>query len=170
MRSLPREFVRSDGKPFKVAGRIMKPEHNRDGHLRVTLANRGVLTRKFVHVLMLETFIGPRPEGAVSCHWNDIGDDNRLENLRWGTRADNGDDSVRNGTAKNTKKTHCPQGHPYNEANTYVKSGSRNGKPCRQCKTCNRESVRRWRESLTDAERNEWHAKRRADYHARKAK
>lgn len=35
------------------------------------------------------------------------------------------------------KKTHCPQGHPYDEANTYVTpSGSR------QCKTCRFERQR----------------------------
>lgn len=169
VRSLPRDFIRSDGKPFKVAGRIMKPERNRDGHMRVTLADRGALTRKFVHVLMLETFIGPRPEDAVSCHWNDIGDDNRIENLRWGTRADNGDDMVRNGNGLNSRKTHCPQGHAYAPDNTYVKSGSRNGKPSRCCMTCNRESQRARRAAMTDVERDAWHAKRRADYHAGKA-
>lgn len=169
VRSIPREFIRSNGKPFKLNGRTLKPERNKDGHMRVALANRGNITRKFVHVIMLETFIGPRPEGAVSCHWNDIGDDNRLENLRWGTRADNGDDMVRNGNGFNSRKTHCPQGHAYDEENTYIKSGSRNGKPSRSCNTCNRESQRRRRNSMTDAERDEWHAKRRANYRDRRA-
>lgn len=32
--------------------------------------------------------------------------------------------------ARNAAKTHCPQGHPYDEANTYVHRGRRN---CRIC-------------------------------------
>ncbi len=42
-------------------------------------------------------------------------------------------------------KTHCPYGHPYDKANTYV---SPNGK--RECRICRRESNRRWyRKNLT---------------------
>lgn len=41
----------------------------------------------------------------------------------------------------NSAKTHCPQGHPYDEENTYrARDGSR------MCKKCQRESTRRWRE------------------------
>jgi hypothetical protein len=54
------------------------------------------------------------------CHRNDVPDDNRVENLRWDTRSANVLDSVRNGTHGMASKTHCPQGHPYDEANTYV--------------------------------------------------
>ena len=44
-----------------------------------------------------------------------------------------------------TGKTHCPQGHPYDEANTYriVRS---DGHRERHCRTCKRETVRRIRE------------------------
>ena len=38
-------------------------------------------------------------------------------------------------------KTHCPQGHPYDEQNTYVYP---NGRRC--CRTCGRESMGKWRE------------------------
>jgi hypothetical protein len=52
-------------------------------------------------------------------------------------------------------KTHCPQGHPYDEANTYrspPKPGFPNGR--RVCRTCTREAGRRY------DERNPWRAKR----------
>ena len=39
-----------------------------------------------------------------------------------------------------SSKTHCPQGHPYDEANTYYRK-DKNG---RECKTCRREAVRRY--------------------------
>lgn len=37
--------------------------------------------------------------------------------------------------AKNARKTHCPQGHPYSEENTYVNPNSGH----RLCRTCHRE-------------------------------
>jgi len=33
---------------------------------------------------------------------------------------------------RNARKTHCPQGHPYDEANTYIKPGD-GGRMCRIC-------------------------------------
>ncbi len=36
-----------------------------------------------VAALVLETFVGPRPEGHVAQHLNGDPNDNRLENLRW---------------------------------------------------------------------------------------
>jgi hypothetical protein len=36
------------------------------------------------------------------------------------------------------RRTHCPKGHPYDEANTYRWSGNGN----RQCRTCRRERHR----------------------------
>lgn len=45
---------------------------------------------KHVGVWVLETFIGPRPHSAaLCCHRNDERGDNWVENLYWGTRADN---------------------------------------------------------------------------------
>lgn len=52
---------------------------------------------QYVHTLLLEAFVGSRPNGAVGRHRNDIPDDNRLANLEWGTRAENAFDYVRNG-------------------------------------------------------------------------
>jgi len=37
-----------------------------------------------------------------------------------------------------SRKTRCPQGHPYDEANTYRHRGERH------CRTCAREANRRW--------------------------
>ena len=39
----------------------------------------------------------------------------------------------------NAKKTHCSQGHPYDEANTYLVGGGRH----RMCRECNRKKQRR---------------------------
>jgi len=39
------------------------------------------------------------------------------------------------------QKEYCPQGHPYNEENTYVDKKGR-----RSCRVCHRERMRRYRE------------------------
>lgn len=52
----------------------------------------------YVHALVLETFVGPRPDGMECCHWKpapDGGYDNRLMNLRWDTRSANAYDRER---------------------------------------------------------------------------
>lgn len=43
----------------------------------------------YVHHLVAEAFLGPRPEGAMVLHLNDNGFDNRLANLRYGDRDEN---------------------------------------------------------------------------------
>ena len=52
-----------------------------------------------VHRLVLEAFVGECHEHMECCHGNGIRKDARLENLRWGTRAENKHDSVLHGTA-----------------------------------------------------------------------
>lgn len=47
---------------------------------------------------VLETFIGPQPDGMEACHENGIRSDNRLENLRWDTRSANAHDKKQHGT------------------------------------------------------------------------
>ena len=42
-----------------------------------------------LHVLVCTTFHGPRPEGHLCCHKDDDQENNRADNLYWGTREDN---------------------------------------------------------------------------------
>jgi hypothetical protein len=53
-----------------------------------------------MHIAVLETFVGPRPEGMEARHKNDIGTDNRLCNLCWGTSQDNKRDLFKNRIGK----------------------------------------------------------------------
>jgi hypothetical protein len=123
--------------PRRYQGRILKQTKNfqRCGHMHVILSRVGVQTNYKVHVLMLEAFVEPRPPGLEALHTNDIGDDNRIDNLSWGTRSMNMHDAVRNGRNHNANKTKCPAGHEYSEVNTRIQpyNGSR------RCRTCDRE-------------------------------
>lgn len=66
-------------------------------YFRVILSKHDIKTVRFVHHLVLETFIGSRPEGMYALHKNDNQLDNRLENLYWGTSSDNRYDAYTNG-------------------------------------------------------------------------
>jgi hypothetical protein len=57
----------------------------------------GVQRRISIHKIVLETFVGPCPDGMECCHHNDRAADNRLDNIRWGTHQSNMDDRGRNG-------------------------------------------------------------------------
>lgn len=42
----------------------------------------------------------------------------------------------------NSDKTHCPHGHPYDEANTLWSTHKTTGRPFRQCRACHRQRAR----------------------------
>ncbi len=71
----------------------MKFNRRKSGHLTVRLSQN---TRS-VHQLVLESFVGPCPDGMECRHRNDVPADNRLTNLIWGTRPQNISDRIKNG-------------------------------------------------------------------------
>lgn len=131
VRSVDRIVTFKDGRKRLARGRVLRSWSNNLGHQVVGLANR---QRAFIHCLVLEAFVGPRPDGLVACHNNGQSTDNRVENLRWDTYSENNLDLVRHGTHWQVSKTHCPQGHEYTDENTrlYYYRGSR----YRYCRTC----------------------------------
>ena len=140
VRSLDRVVVRSDGSLMTVAGSVLAQQSKpRTEHRWVALSRQSKPSRRDVHQLVLEAFVGPRPDGAVARHLDDKRENNHLANLAWGTQSENGFDSVRNGTHVNANKTHCVRGHAYSDANTLI--GTRaSGGTCRVCATCKRDN------------------------------
>jgi hypothetical protein len=74
-----------------------------NGYRVVKIRRHGQPRRFLAHQLVLTVFVGPCPPGMECRHRNGIRDDNRLENLCWGTRAENGADTARHGTLTGTR-------------------------------------------------------------------
>lgn len=131
VKSLDRRVpVRKDQSITRFApGKVLNPQPDSHGHLRIYLAGR---TRS-VHRLVAEAFI-PNPEGLPNVlHWNDIPDDNRVENLRWGTQQDNIADIVRNGNHFWANRAHCKNGHEFSDENTYTPKSRPGARDCKKC-------------------------------------
>jgi hypothetical protein len=67
----------------------------------------GRVKRTWVYILVLTAFVGPRPKGMYGLHNNDITDDNRISNLRWGSHTENMRDVWRN--HRREKKERLPR-------------------------------------------------------------
>ncbi|MGA0270492.1 MAG: HNH endonuclease signature motif containing protein [Ilumatobacteraceae bacterium] len=78
--------------------RELVPQPNKTGHLRIRLCNRGKTQMRFVHHLVLENFVGPRPDGLVARHLDGDPSNNNLGNLEWGTSSRNRLDMWEHGT------------------------------------------------------------------------
>ena len=98
--------LRIDGSRLPIKGRWLKPAMHKSGHLHVVLRQDGQSYTKKIHHLVLETFIGLRPEGLECRHLNGNPADNRLENLQWGTSHENHQDSIEHGTVPKGEKHH----------------------------------------------------------------
>jgi len=105
VRSLDRWYDRPASrrkpKPWRrcYPGQMISLTPNGAGYPRVNLHRNRKREEKLVHWLVLEAFVGPCPDGEEGLHGNDIKTDNRLSNLRWGTRSDNVKDAIKNGRA-----------------------------------------------------------------------
>lgn len=86
-----------------------------------------------VHRLVARAFIGECPPGYQVRHLDGNPANAHLSNLAYGTASENALDKRRHGTDQWVNKTHCPSGHPYDEANTYVLPSRPNARYCIKC-------------------------------------
>ena len=114
-------------------GREMKSRVARNGYALVQLKNNGAVRSAHVHTLVLEAFVSERPEGQECRHLDGDRLNNRLENLRWGTRSENVQDSISHGTHYQTSREKvCPRGHRVEGPNR-ANAGSDSLFLCRAC-------------------------------------
>lgn len=88
VRSVDRELPIGHGFTRQKRGRVLCPgRFCKSGHLSVILG-RGT-AGKPVHQLVALAFLGPKPEGCEVLHADGDPTNNRVDNLRYGTRTEN---------------------------------------------------------------------------------
>lgn len=123
---------------------IYTGHRDRDGYGRLGHNNGHVLA----HRVVWEHSNGSIPPGLLICHTCDRPSCVNIEHLWMGTIAENNADKAAKkrgkGHRQNADKTHCRNGHPYNDENTYYYT-RKNGSKERHCRECTRKTKRRWR-------------------------
>ena len=142
VRSLPREFVRSDGVRHARPDRVLNvgPRANQTYPAVSLAADRSVVTRR-VHTLVAEAFHGPRPEGNVVRHLDGNPTNNTVQNLAYGTQRENVHDALAYDPEAPISRPCCKYGHLLSGANLWVRN-RRNGWRERHCIACMK--ARRW--------------------------
>jgi len=94
VKSLPKTVLRGRG-PFITKERIIGGRSRAAGYPIVRIREKTL----YIHALVLESFVGPRPVGFEACHNNGDRTDNRSDNLRWDTPRSNQMDRAKHGTS-----------------------------------------------------------------------
>lgn len=121
--------------PCRVFTGYLNP--NGYGQISVGSKSDGTNHRMLTHRVMYEHFVGPIPEGVEVDHLCRQPDCCEPSHLELVTHAEN----MRRGYWGS--KTHCANGHAYDDANVYVRT-HHSGHTSRTCKTCRREGMRRY--------------------------
>lgn len=86
---------------MRKKGVLLKFYKDKDGYnvVSIRFGGKAQSTACRVHMLVAAAFIAPHPgNGMLVLHRNGVRDDNRSDNLYYGTAKDNSDDAVRHGT------------------------------------------------------------------------
>jgi len=109
VRTLPHTRRSRSGRTAQVRLRLIRPvklppPHN---HWTITLSRDGKRTSYPLHTLVLTAFSGPAPSGMQCRHMDGDPDNNRLDNLQWGTPLENAADRDRHGTTARGERNGC---------------------------------------------------------------
>lgn len=128
----------------RAAGRLsstprpLKTHQNKDGYLRVCFDLNGRVFTRFVHCLILETFVGPAPDGTEACHYPDpTRTNNALNNLRWDTRLENVHDRYRDRPEAAEKE--CKRCHVIKPIGDFYRDRRASDGLHTECKPCHRQ-------------------------------
>lgn len=153
VRSLPRVRNTRWGPRLMGKTRLLKQSSTRTpGYFTVPLTRNAATKVHLVHRLVAMAWLpAPEPDQSLCRHLDDNPLNNHASNLAWGTASDNMRDAVRNGGNHNTRKTHCPKGHPYSGKNLAFQ---REGNWGRKCRACARDKARRERREAAQRRAN----------------
>ena len=144
VRSVDRTVIRRRIGATTYRGKELRIATDPRGRRHIGLYREGREYRRYVAHLVAAAFIGPRPHGALVCHYDDDPANNAVGNLRYGTRRDNKADELRNGLNVNARKTECKRGHALFPPNLVTTNP---GRQCLACKTAkNRARGKQWTE------------------------
>ena len=97
---------RKGARGYGRTGRALSGFRGNRGHRYVILCYCNRKLARLVHRLVLEAFVGPCPTGMECRHLDGNSENNSVENLAWGTHAENCADTVKHG--KTTRGERCP--------------------------------------------------------------
>lgn len=80
-----------------VRERLLKTTIAKNGYHHIHLCKQGKIVGWLVHRLVLLAFVGRCPHGMEACHHDGNPSNNSRENLYWGTRLQNCQDTIRHG-------------------------------------------------------------------------
>jgi hypothetical protein len=100
-------FVSDEGRVYSTHYgnlRELKQWTNLFGYRLANLRVNGKVVHRYVHLLVLDAFVGPRPAGMQARHGVHGKSVNTVSNLSWGTKSQNELDKRRDGTFSNGDK------------------------------------------------------------------
>ena len=89
VRSLDRMCPGRDGRSELHRGKVLRPQKLKNGYLEVKLRKDGASKHGLIHHLVAAAFLGARPSGHDVLHRDGRRQNNAVENLSYGTRAEN---------------------------------------------------------------------------------
>lgn len=134
IKSLDKTILCADGRTRSFKGRTLKASPDKKmGYLRIAFLDKTVSTSRTVHSVVADAFLGLRPDGQEVRHKDGNPKNNLLDNLEYGTRTENMQDSLKHGTNARANKTHCPRNHKLVEGNLVLSLLEKGRRDCLAC-------------------------------------
>lgn len=90
----PRKYVKYY---MSFSAKMLRTGKSKNGYPKVVLTKNSKKVQKYVHALILEAFVCPRPFKNEARHLDGVRANSVLKNLSWGTCAENALDKIRHG-------------------------------------------------------------------------